>query len=162
MVGNTVTAPSPRDGAVWTHPLETHAAFEFAAVPKFFIDPLLQPGWSTTFARDEHPLGIERASHITMLFGDLENARKVYGAVLGGTLLDEEEVPGRKRSTFYAVGEGTVIEAAQPLSSSSPESEELERGEGIYSVTFKTKDVKRAVSICVPRDCAFRKTRTES
>jgi hypothetical protein len=52
---------------------------------------------------------------------------------------------GRKRSVFYAVGEDTVIEAAQPLSTNSPEGLDLERaGEGIYSVTFKTKDLKRA------------------
>jgi hypothetical protein len=46
---------------------------------------------------------------------------------------------------FYAVGEDTVIEAAQPLSPTSQEGLDMERaGEGLYSVTFKTKDVKRA------------------
>jgi catechol 2,3-dioxygenase-like lactoylglutathione lyase family enzyme len=145
MVGNAVTQPSRNDGAVWTHPQDTHAAFEFAAVPKFFIDPRLQPGWSAAYARDEHPLGIERASHLTMLFRDLDEARKVYEQALGGTPLHEEEKPGRKRSVFYAVGEDTVIEAVQPLSPTSPEAIDMERaGEGIYSVTFKTKDLKRA------------------
>jgi catechol 2,3-dioxygenase-like lactoylglutathione lyase family enzyme len=146
MVGNAVKQPSPRDGAVWTHPQDTHAAFEFAAVPKFFIDPRLQPGWSAAFARDEHPLGIERASHLTMLFRDLEHARKVYQDALGGAPIHEEETPGRKRSVFYAVGEDTVIEAAQPLSPTSPEGVDLERvGEGIHAVTFKTRDLRRAV-----------------
>ena len=145
MVGNAVKEPSRNDGAVWTHPQDTHAAFEFAAVPKFFIDPRLQPGWSTTFTRDEHPLGIERASHLTMLFRDLNGAREVYQNALGGTPIHEEETPGRKRSVFYAVGEDTLIEAAQPLSPTSPEGLDMERaGEGIYSVTFKTKDLKRA------------------
>jgi catechol 2,3-dioxygenase-like lactoylglutathione lyase family enzyme len=145
MVGNAVTEPSRGDGAVWTHPQDTHAAFEFAAVPKFFIDPRLQPGWSTAFPRDEHPLGIERASHMTMLFRDLADARRVYQDALGGTPIHEEEMQGRKRSVFYAVGEDTVIEAAQPLSPTSPEGIDMERaGEGIYSVTFKTKDLKRA------------------
>jgi hypothetical protein len=38
-----------------------------------------------------------------------------------------------------------VIEAAQPLSATSPEGRDLEQaGEGVYSVTFKTKDLKRA------------------
>ena len=145
MVGNLVTEPSRRDGAVWTHPQDTHAAFEFAAMPKFFVDPRLQPGWSAAFARDEHPLGIERASHLTMLFRDRSDARKVYERALGGTPIGEQETPGRKRSVFYAVGEDTVIEAAQPLSPTSPEGIDMERaGEGIYSVTFKTKDLKRA------------------
>jgi catechol 2,3-dioxygenase-like lactoylglutathione lyase family enzyme len=80
-----------------------------------------------------------------MLFRDLDDARKVYERALGGTQIHEEETPGRKRSVFYAVGEDTVIEAAQPLSPTSPEGLDMERaGEGIYSVTFKTKDVKRA------------------
>ena len=145
MVGNAVTVPSPRDGAIWTHPQDTHAAFEFAAVPKFFIDPRLQPGWSIAYARDHHPLGIERASHVTVLFRDLTEARAVYQHALGGTLIYEDEVPGRKRSRYYVVGEDTIIEAAQPLSPSSPEGIELAGvGEGIYAVTFKTRNVKRA------------------
>jgi catechol 2,3-dioxygenase-like lactoylglutathione lyase family enzyme len=145
MVGNAVTAPSSRDGAVWTHPQDTHAAFEFAAVPKFFIDPRLQPGWSIEYPRDQHPLGIERSSHLTVLFRDLNEARAVYENALGGALFHEEEVPGRKRSLYYAVGEDTIIEAAQPLSPTSPEGIDLARaGEGIYSVTFKTRNLKRA------------------
>jgi catechol 2,3-dioxygenase-like lactoylglutathione lyase family enzyme len=145
MVGKAVTEPSRGDGAIWTHPQDTHAAFEFAAVPKFFIDPRLQPGWSTAFARDEHPLGIERASHLTMLVRDLNDARKVYQAALGGTPIHEAEVAGQKRSIFYALGEDSVIEAAQPLSPTSPEGLDLQSaGEGVYSVTFKTKNLKRA------------------
>ena len=145
MVGNAVTEPSRGDGAVWTHPQDTHAAFEFAAMPRFFVDPRLQPGWSTAFARDEHPLGIERASHLTMLFRDLGGARKVYEQGLGGTPIHEEEMPGRKRSVFYMIGEDTIIEAVQPLSATSPEGLDLERaGEGIYAVTFKTRDLKRS------------------
>lgn len=145
MVGNAVTTSSPRDGAVWTHPQDTHAAFEFAAVPKFFIDPRLQPGWSIAYARDQHPLGIEGASHVTVLFRDLDDAPAVYQQALGGTLIHKAEVPGRKRSLYYAIGEDTIIEAAQPLSPTSPEGLDLARaGEGIYSVTFKTRNVQRA------------------
>ena len=145
MLGNAVTAPSPRDGAIWTHPQDTHAAFEFAAVPKFFIDPRLQPGWSIDYSRDQHPLGIERASHVTVLFRDLTDAPGVYQQALGGTLIHEAEVPGRKRSLYYAVGEDTIIEAAQPLSPTSPEGLDLAQvGEGIYSVTFKTQNLPRA------------------
>jgi catechol 2,3-dioxygenase-like lactoylglutathione lyase family enzyme len=144
MVGRPVTDPG-RGDAVWTHPQDTHAAFEFAVAPRFFIDPRLQPGWSMTFPRDEHPLGIERASHITMLFRDLNDARQVYQDALGARPILELETPGQKRSIFYAVGEDTVIEAAQPLSTSSPEGRELEQaGEGIFSVTFKSKDLNRA------------------
>jgi len=143
MVGNPVKEATAGD-AVWTHPQDTHAAFEFAVAPKFFIDPRLQPGWSIEFPRDRHPLGIERASHITVLFRKLDDARDVYEKALGVTLIHQEDAPQR-RSMYFAVGEDTVIEAAQPLSASSAEGQDLERaGEGIFSVTFKTKDLNRA------------------
>jgi catechol 2,3-dioxygenase-like lactoylglutathione lyase family enzyme len=144
MVGKPVIEPGRAD-AVWTHPQDTHAAFEFAIAPKFFIDPRLQPGWSMEFPRDQHPLGIERASHITMLFRDLKDARRVYEDALGAKLIHEQELTGRKRSAFFAVGEDTIVEAAQPLSTASPEGRELEQaGEGIFAVTFKTRNLERA------------------
>lgn len=155
MVGKPVTDPG-RGDAVWTHPQDTHAAFEFAVAPKFFIDPRLQPGWSMDFPREQHPLGIERASHITMLFGDLKNAQHVYCDALGGKVIHEQELPGRKRSLYFAVGEDTVIEAAQPLSNSSPEGRELEQaGEGIYAVTFKTRNLARAADHLRKNDVRF-------
>jgi catechol 2,3-dioxygenase-like lactoylglutathione lyase family enzyme len=143
MVGNPVKEATSGD-AVWTHPQDTHAAFEFAVAPKFFIDPRLQPGWSIEFPRDQHPLGIERASHLTVLFRKLDDARDVYEKALGGTLIHQEDSPQR-RSMYFAVGDDTVIEAVQPLSASSAEGQDLERaGEGIFSVTFKTKNLNRA------------------
>ena len=145
MVGRPVTEAVGGD-AVWTHPQDTHAAFEFAIAPKFFIDPRLQPGWSTEFPRDQHPLGIERASHITVLFRNLDEARAIYVEALGGRLIHQEETPD-KRSLFFAVGEDSVIEAAQPLTASSPEAQDLEKaGEGIFAVTFKTKDLEKAAA----------------
>jgi catechol 2,3-dioxygenase-like lactoylglutathione lyase family enzyme len=156
MVGNIVTEPSRKDGAVWTHPQDTHAAFEFAAVPKFFIDPRLQPGWSIEFSRDHHPLGIECASHLTMLFRDLNDARTVYQQALGGKLIDDDELPGRKRSLFFAVGEDTVIEAVQPLSPNCPEGADLAQvGEGIYSVIFRTRNLKRATEYLLAKGLHF-------
>lgn len=144
LTGKPVTQPE-RMQAVWTHPKDSHALLEFAMIDRFTIDARLQPGWSPAFWRDQHPLGIERASHITVLMNDLGEARALYQDALQGKLIHEEEKPGEKRSAFFAVGEDTVIEAAQPLSASSPEARDLKsNGEGIYSVTFKTKDLRRA------------------
>ncbi len=144
LVGKVVKEPQGKL-AVWTHPKDTHALLEFAVIEKFSIDARLQPGWSAAFWREQHPLGIERASHITVLVRDLREAQALYQDVLGGKLLHEEETPGQKRSAFFAVGDDTVIEAARPLSAASPEGRDLEQaGEGIYAVTFKTKDLKRA------------------
>jgi catechol 2,3-dioxygenase-like lactoylglutathione lyase family enzyme len=144
LVGNIVQEPQGKL-AVWTHPKDTHALLEFAVIEKFTIDARLQPGWSPAFWREQHPLGIERASHITVLVRDLREGKALYQDVLGGKLLHEEETPGQKQSAFFAVGTDTVIEAAQPLSATSPEGRDMEQaGEGVYAVTFKTKDLKRA------------------
>ena len=157
MVGNAVIKPSRRDGAVWTHPQYTHAAFEFVAVPKFFIDPRLQPGWTTDYWRDRHPLGIEGASHITVLFRNLEDSRLVYEKALGAEVIHHGQIPGRKRSLYFAVGEDTVVEAAQPLSSTTQEGKDLARaGEGIFSVTFKTSNLERAADYLRSKAQEFR------
>jgi catechol 2,3-dioxygenase-like lactoylglutathione lyase family enzyme len=146
MVGRPAKGPfGKRNIAVWTHPKDTHGAIEFAQVEDFSIDVRLHPSWSPAFWRDRHPLGIERASHITVVVRDLETAKTFYQDALGGKLLHEEENAGHKKSAFLAVGEDTVVELAQPLSENSPEARDLERaGEGLYAVIFQTKDLNRA------------------
>jgi extradiol dioxygenase family protein len=137
--------PAEERFAIWTHPKETYGQLEFAAVGKYSIDPRLQPAWSAAFWPERHPLGIERASHITVVVRDLPSARRFYSDVLGGRLIHEAETPGRKRSSFVAVGEDTVVELAQPLSTTSAEARDMEQnGEGIYSITFKTRDLEKA------------------
>jgi methylmalonyl-CoA/ethylmalonyl-CoA epimerase len=107
-------------------------------------DPRLEQGWSVE-PWSTHPLGIETTSHITVVVRDLEAATALYTEVLDGVLLHAEEVAGRKRSVFIAVGTNTVIELAEPLSEDGPEGAELsEFGEGIHAVTFRTNDLSRA------------------
>jgi extradiol dioxygenase family protein len=144
IVGKQVK-PAEENFAIWTHPKDTHGQLEFAVVGKYTIDPRLQPAWSNSFWLQQHPLGIERASHITVVVRDLPSAKRLYCDILAGKLIHEEETADRKRSAFVAVGEDTVVELAQPLSQTSPEGREMEEnGEGICSVTFRTNDLARA------------------
>lgn len=144
ILGRTVTPPNEKF-AVWTHPRETHGQLEFATVGSNTIDPRLQPAWSNQFWRERHPLGIERASHITVVVADLARAKRLYCEILGGKAICERDSAGRKRSVFVAVGEDTVVELAHPLSSASLEGRDLERnGECIHALTFKTRDLARA------------------
>jgi catechol 2,3-dioxygenase-like lactoylglutathione lyase family enzyme len=144
IVGKRVR-PGEERFAIWTHPKETHGQLEFAVIGEYTIDPRLQPAWSADFWRERHPLGIERASHITVVVRDLPAAKHLYCDVLAGKLIHEAEVADRKRSAFVAVGDDTIVELAQPLSPTSPEGHELElNGEGIYSVTFATRNLARA------------------
>jgi catechol 2,3-dioxygenase-like lactoylglutathione lyase family enzyme len=144
IVGKQVK-PGEENFAIWTHPKDTYGQLEFAAVGKYTIDPRLQPAWSNSYWREQHPLGIERASHITVVVRDLPRAKRLYCDILGGKLIHEDESDSRKHSAFVAVGEDTVVELTQPLSMASPEGREMEaNGEGIYSVTFATRDLARA------------------
>jgi catechol 2,3-dioxygenase-like lactoylglutathione lyase family enzyme len=145
MVGRAAKGPfGKRNIAVWTHPKDTHGIIEFAQVEDFSIDVRLHPSWSSSFWSERHPLGIERASHITVLVRDLSKGKAFYQDVLGGKLLHEEDTADQK-SAFVAVGEDTVVELAQPLSAQSPLARDLEHaGEGLYAVTFKTRDLGRA------------------
>jgi catechol 2,3-dioxygenase-like lactoylglutathione lyase family enzyme len=137
--------PGEESFAIWTHPKETHGQLEFAAIGKYTIDPRLQPGWSNEYWGGRHPLGIERASHICVTVRDLPNAQRLYCDVLGGKLIHEEESAGLKKSAFVAVGADSVVELAQPLSSTSLEALDMEQnGEGVYSIVFKTRDLAKA------------------
>ena len=143
LVGKEVKPPYDT-AAIWTHPRQTPGQLEFALSGDYIADPRLEPGWSSDPWR-QHPLGIQRASHIGVVVRDLSAAKRLYCDILDGTLLHEEYTEGRKQSAFVAVGEDTVVELAQPLSATSPEDRELEQnGEGIYSLIFKTADLSQA------------------
>ena len=144
IVGKQVK-PGEESFAIWTHPKDTHGQLEFATIGKYSIDPRLQPAWSNNFWSQQHQLGIERASHITVVVRDLPSAKRLYCDILGGKLIHEEEAAQRKRSAFVAVGEDTVVELAQPISQTNAEAREMDQnGEGIYSVMFATRDLSRA------------------
>ncbi len=143
IVGKTVKPPH-KAAAIWTHPRETPGQLEFALAGDYTKDPRFEPGWSNALWR-EHPLGIERASHISVVVRDMPSAKRLYCDVLGGMLIHEEQATGRKESAFVAIGEDTVVELARPLSSASLEGREMEEnGEGIYALTFKTRDLAKA------------------
>lgn len=153
IVGRQV-APDERPPAIWTHPKETFGQLEFAKYADFIADPRFDPDWSTSRWR-EHPLGIERTSHIGIVVRDLAAATRLYCDVLGGTLFHETVVPDRKRSAFVAVGDGTVVELAEPLAATAPEGRELEQhGEGIRSVVYRTTDLDRAQAFLDERGLA--------
>ena len=143
IVGTQVKPPH-KMAAIWTHPRETPGQLEFALYGDFTKDPRFESNWSNAPWR-EHPLGIERSSHIGVVVRDVAAAKRLYCTVLGGTQIHEEETPGRKQSVFVAIGEDTVVELIQPHSPSSWEGQDLEKnGEGVHSLIFKTKDLGKA------------------
>lgn len=150
LTGRPVTDPSEAV-AIWTHPKDTRALWEFCE-PGFAADPRLEPGWSAQRWRDEHPLRIERTSHLTVLFEDVEDAEALYGVALGGRPLHREDRPGVHRAAYYAVGEETVIEALQPLTTGTAAGRDLaDNGEGVHAITFATADLAGAAAFLQDR-----------
>jgi catechol 2,3-dioxygenase-like lactoylglutathione lyase family enzyme len=141
--------PTPPEGAeapstltFFTHPKDTFGQLEFQAMSATIHgDPHLQPGWSGAYWRDEHPLGIERTSHLTTVVADLDRARSFYTEVMDAPPFHEEVGPDR-RSAFVMVGTETVVELAQPTSDDSRLGRDLaEHGELPHAMTFKVADL---------------------
>ncbi len=145
VTGKPMSQPPARD-AVYPHPKDTFGALEFAMAGNVLEDPRLKDGWSSAYWRDQHPLGIERASHLTVLVGDMAKAKTVYRDVVGGKVI-HEETKGDRKSAYLAIGEDTVVELAQPLTETGPTRREMDRySESLFSVTFKVKDLDRAAA----------------
>lgn len=161
-------------GAIFTHPKETFGMLELALLPSAAgggapapgsppaaelgaaRDPRVAPGWSTAFWRDQHPLGIERTSHITVLVEDLPKAVEFYRNVLGGKLLHEEERAGDRRSAFLALGGEVLVELGAPVAPGSPTwREHVRYNDGVFAVTFKVKDLGKAVSFLTSKGLRF-------
>jgi catechol 2,3-dioxygenase-like lactoylglutathione lyase family enzyme len=138
----------------FTYPKDTFGQLEFQGRHGAGIghrDPHLSPEWTGAFWRDEHPLGIERTSHLTTVVRDVDRARPFYERVLGASVFHTETTDGR-RSAFAMVGNETVVELAQPLTGDSLLGRDLAgHGELPHAVTFKVRDVdaaERHVDVC--------------
>lgn len=143
LTGRPVT--DPKDSvAVWTHPGDTGALLEFCEAG-FAKDPRLAADWTTQPWRD-HPLGLLRTSHVSVLFPDRAEGQRVYGDILDGRLLHEASEAGADRA-FYAIGEDTVVEVIVPTDPGSPAGQDLAaNGNQVHAVTFATSDLDRAVA----------------
>jgi catechol 2,3-dioxygenase-like lactoylglutathione lyase family enzyme len=136
---------APPKGAIYTHPRDTGGLLEFMEGPAPF-DLRLQPGWSTDFWRDRHPLGIEACAQLTLVVRDLGRARALWVDALEGRAFLERESKARgTRSLFVAVGDEVVVELAQPVDPGCDAARELaQNGEILHAVGFRVRDLERA------------------
>jgi catechol 2,3-dioxygenase-like lactoylglutathione lyase family enzyme len=157
--GGAPLAEPTRRSAIYTHPRDTFGLLEFmeprvggkGGIPVGDVlgdcyDPRLKGEYSPAFWRDRHPLRILRTSALTVLVRDVAPARELFVDVLGGQAFLEEKRSARDtHSLFVALGRGSVIELARPLSGDSPGAAELARcGEMLHSVTFRVADLEGA------------------
>ena len=131
---------------IFTHPKDTFGQLEFEGLSEHWAkaDPRFQPGWNPAWWRDEHPLGIVRASHFTTLVTDLERARDLYEGALGATVF-HHEVTATGESLFASVGTASVVELLRPLSSETRAGRDLaDNGEVPHACTFTVRDLGSA------------------
>jgi catechol 2,3-dioxygenase-like lactoylglutathione lyase family enzyme len=128
----------------FTHPKDTFGQLEFQVRPTGPADRdrHLDPDWTgASFWRHEHPLGIERASHLTIVVSDVDRARSFYADGLGAPAFHEEDADDRT-SAFCQVGSESVVELAQPKSGDSRIGRDLARhGDIPHAMTFKVADL---------------------
>ncbi len=131
---------------IFTHPKDTFGQLEFEGLNEQWLraDPRFGDRWSAAYWRDEHPLGIVRASHLTTLVNDLGRARGLYEDTLDGTVLHSEVSP-HSESHFVAVGTDAVVELCSPLSSDTRAASDLAaNGELPHACTFTVRDLSAA------------------
>ncbi len=140
------TDKAPHGGAFFTHPRDTYCQFEMMDGARTERDPRFAKGWSPGFWRDRHPLGIEMASHVTVLVKDVVKAKAFFTGVMNAPLLFEEESAATQcKSAYVLLGEQTVVELAMPLTKDSPAGQDLEKnGEIVHAVTWRVKDLEKA------------------
>lgn len=131
-----------------TDPKETlNIRFELCAVD-MPNDLRLRPGWSASWWRDSHPLGIEKIASIGMATNDLAKASRFYKEVFGLQPLGQGEIPEEgAKSAAFRIGNKVpfVIEALEPAGKGTPLADYVSKyGGGIYSISFKVKSVKAA------------------
>lgn len=159
--GGAPLAGSLERSAIYTHPRDTFGLLEFmeprmggkGGVPVGDVlgdcyDPRLRGEYSPAFWRERHPLRILRTAALTVVVRDLGPARELFVDVLEGKAFCEEKRTERDtHSLFVALGSGSVIELARPLTGDSPEADTLARcGEMLHSVTFRVADLERAAA----------------
>ncbi len=139
------SGPGPR--TFFTHPKDTFGQMPFQALyADTQRDPHVQASWTGAYWLDEHPLGIERTSHITTIVSDLDRACALYSDLLSAPPFHLEETADR-RSAFTMVGTESVVELAEPKSPDSRLGRDLaDHGELPHAVTFKVRDLDAAVA----------------
>jgi catechol 2,3-dioxygenase-like lactoylglutathione lyase family enzyme len=136
---------------VFCHPKDTPGMLEFHPATGGLweqVDPRFRPEWPAF--RDaywaNHPLGLLRMSHVTVVVDDLPAAEKFYGDVLDGVSLPDQAATIDGASARHVlVGEDTVIELLAPGDGESLAARELARvGPSVTGVTFTVRDIPRA------------------
>jgi len=164
--GVRITDGGSGHATVFCHPKDTPGMLEFHPASGGLweqVDPRFRKEWPAF--RDaywgNHPLGLQRMSHVTIVVDDLPAAEKFYVDVLDAASLPEQAatVEG-STSRHLLVGEDTVVELMDPGDGDSVAARDLQRvGPSVTGVTFTVDDVAAAAEwLALLADCVAGQT----
>jgi catechol 2,3-dioxygenase-like lactoylglutathione lyase family enzyme len=135
---------NPQD-EIWTQPRETPILFEFFQPRTSMNDPRLEEqDWSSTFWRDDHPLGITGAC-FTVVTADPDAATRFFVEGLHGEVVHNGTVAAYGTSSaFVALSDEVMIEVAEPLEADTAAGRDLAQRATFHAVTFQVADLERA------------------
>ena len=135
-------------GAIYAHPRDAHCQLEFMAIgdtKRMGRDPRNADDFNEGRWTNDHPLGIQRTSHLTVVVNDLDKASSLYEKALGGRKLHAAATPAYGTdSVFYHVGTQTVVELAKPVAAGMAKDDMEHNGEIIHAVTWRVKNLADA------------------
>ena len=143
--------------SLFCHPKDTPGMLEFFPQPTDWerTDPRMRPEWaafSDGYWRN-HPLGLQRLSHVTVVVRDLAAAEKFYVELLDASPLPDQDATFPEAvSRYVVVGEDTVVELLSPRDDTSRAGRDLAHvGEGVIGATFTVPDIAAALEhVSVP------------
>jgi catechol 2,3-dioxygenase-like lactoylglutathione lyase family enzyme len=131
---------------IWTQPRETPVVCEFFEPRASMDDPRLnEPDWSSSYWRNEHPLGIQDTI-LTVVTGSLAGAVPFFVDGLRGKVIHEASTPHGTRSAFVSLSDEVTVEVAQPEDPASRAATDLAAGGAFHAVTFRVADLERATA----------------
>lgn len=142
---------NPQD-EIWTQPRESPMVFElFQARPSMNDPRLEEPNWSSSYWRDEHPLGIN-TGWSTVVTGDASAATRFFVDAFRGTVVHEADCAAYgTRSVFVRLSDEVLIEVAQPMADGTAAAADLAERATYHAVTFRVTDLARAAAHLVSK-----------
>jgi catechol 2,3-dioxygenase-like lactoylglutathione lyase family enzyme len=101
----------------FTHGRDTFGQLEFQ-VPGLMPDPRTADDWSDDRWRVDHPLGIQRLDHTTILVRDVDRGTALFADVLDGVRVHASEDDDARRA-YVLVGKDTMVELLSPKQDAS-------------------------------------------
>lgn len=125
---------------------QTGLRYKFYPAGPFPADVRTEPGWELPPASPDDPLGIERASHHTVLTSQADRAIDIFVGVLGGEVVHKgrDELRGIT-STYVHVGD-TTLEYGFPDSGTAAYEDWAQNNlqDTYHAITWKVSDLDRA------------------